>query len=410
MILFLLASVLAQGGFTLEGTDNWDGMGMSVFFLTDITGDGVPEVGTSAFCTDLNGTNSGSLSIYDGATHARLRRHDGESAHARLGEDANNCGDVDRDGIADYIVGARREDHGYQNSGSAYVWSGRTGALLHRFDGVEENSNFGVSVNGASDLDGDGYMELIIGADNEDNERGAVYIFSGRTGQLLRSVKGLQEGDRLGASVSGVGDATGDGFPDYLIAAPFYDNGRGKVYLVNGQNHNLVRAWGGAAPEVQFGSAVSEARDTNGDGVGDVLIGAPCEDRVYLYSGLTGELLHTFDGTPGPTKQGLGHSVAFGGDLDQDGYADVILGARGVWENIDYVSGGGTLFAYSGLTGNLLFQYQGDADDDAFASAVFGRGFDMNGDLVPDIIVGAPAAGDLGIHAPGQVKVFYTDL
>ena len=125
-ILAILA-LSAQNDFDLSAPNHWDGLGMQVLFLDDINGDGVPEFGCGSFCTDLRDTNSGSVYIFDGATQAPLRRHDGYGHQARLGETAISIPDIDGDGVLDLAVGAPNERNGRGNVG---LFSGATGEFL----------------------------------------------------------------------------------------------------------------------------------------------------------------------------------------------------------------------------------------------------------------------------------------
>ena len=109
LLLLPLAAATPQMDFQIPGASHWDGMGMGTFVLNDYDGDGYNEFGSSALCSDHNGTNSGSVYIYDGATRTLLRRHDGDGRSDRLGRRAVNLGDLDQDGWDDYASGTSFE-------------------------------------------------------------------------------------------------------------------------------------------------------------------------------------------------------------------------------------------------------------------------------------------------------------
>lgn len=407
MVVCLVLIASLQGGFTIQGVENWDGHGMSVFVLGDITGDLVPEVASSAFCTDYNGINSGSLSIYDGAARSLLRRHLGENTNARFGEAATNCGDVNQDGFADYITGARLADHGAANSGSAYIWSGLTGQLLARFDGPEANGNFGVSVSGAGDMNRDGFDDVLIGADWEQNKRGVVRVYSVQDNTMLYELTGKAPGFHLGMNVAGVGDVNADGTPDFSVSAPYANAKRGRVYILNGATGEVLYSWDGTSAGVQFGRFVAATGDTNGDGFDDIIVGVPCADEAILYSGQNGLEIRRFRGRGFATKEGIGHALAPAGDVDQDGYPDILIGAHGEWDFLEFIGPGRRVYIYSGLDGSRIRTLYGTSEDDAFGASVYGNGYDLNGDAVPDLVIGAPAYGAIGSHAPGALIVRY---
>ena len=151
----------------------------------------------------------------------------GDSAGDEFGWSLSGAGDVNGDGVPDFIVGVRLDDNNGKNSGSARVFSGFDGSVLFTFNGDSADDRFGTSVSGAGDVDGDGFADLIVGAFRDDNngtDSGSARVLSGFDGSVLHTFDGDSAGDIFGFSVSGAGDVDGDGFDDLIVGAPFDDN------------------------------------------------------------------------------------------------------------------------------------------------------------------------------------------
>jgi len=237
-------------------------------------------------------------------------------------------------------VGASWNDAGGSGAGRAYVYSGQTGSLLWTFTGEEQYGALGNSVSGAGDVNEDGCDDLIVGAPHWGYDlpffSGWAYVYSGQTGDLLWTFTGEAEQDHFGSSVSGAGDVNNDGYDDLIVGAQDNDAGggwAGRAYVYSGQTGALLQTFTGEAELDRFGSSVSGAGDVNNDGYDDLIVGAQANDaggdyagRAYVYSGQTGALLQTFTGEAG---EGFGGSVSGAGDVNNDGRADLIVGAWG---------------------------------------------------------------------------------
>jgi len=207
---------------------------------------------------------------------------------------------------------------------------------------------------------------------------------------------GESPGDQFGWIARVIGDVDADGCNDFVTSAPTRKNGgdnAGRVYVYSGRSGALMWKVDGA-PGDQLGSGIEAAGDVNGDGIADVIASAPEIDSAYLYSGRDGRTLRTLHGErPGDH---FGEHVASVGDMDDDGYADVIIGAPG---NNAAGKGAGRAYVYSGKSGRVLLTLTGERSGDAFGSTVAGYS-DARSHF---IVVGAPGAG---ARKTGRVYVY----
>lgn len=333
-----------------------------------------------------------------------LRSFSGEQAGDTFGI-SSAAGDVDGDGVADLIVGA------YQSAGNGQgyvqVLSGATSQTWLRVNGDLPGDRLGRAVAFVGDLDGDGHGELLAGAYQPFVDGpGYARLYSGQDGQVLREYRGDQTGDNLGGAVAAGFDLDGDGRPDLVLGAPQRQQpGGGYVRAFSGAGEHLLRQWTGPEPGDTFGSTLAFLGDTDGDGVPDLLIGAPQIDRaaapgrVYLYSGATGSLRHTFSGSGPGDDFGIG--LARLDDIDGDGIDDVLVGApggRGAAHRSGYAC------VYSGASGQLLHRIVSSIDSEFLGFSAAGLG-DVNGDGIPDLALGAYGTAAFGPQS-GSVSLF----
>ena len=398
--------------YTFTGEASSDNLGYSVSGAGDVNNDGYADLIVGAHWNDAGGTNAGRAYVYSGQTGALLYTFTGAATDDLFGCSVSGAGDVNNDGYADVIVGARYNDAGGSDAGRAYVYSGQTGAPLYTFTGAAGADLFGGSVSGAGDVNKDGYADLIVGAyfnDAGGSDAGRAYVYSGRTGALLRTFTGAAAGDLFGGSVSGAGDVNDDGYADLIVGARHNDAGSsdaGRAYVYSGQSGALLNTFTGAAAGDEFGCSVSGAGDVNKDGYADLIVGAYYNDaggtnagRANVYSGQTGALLHTFTGEA--ADNWFGFSVSGAGDVNNDGCADLIVGA---WYNDAGGVDAGRAYVYSGQSGALLYTFTGEAAEDYFGYSVSGAG-DINNDGYADLIIGAWYNNAGGVDA-GRAYVY----
>jgi len=324
-----------------------------------------------------------------------------------LGFSVASAGDVNNDGYDDFIIGAPKAG-GLYNPGRAYVFSGLTGDTLYVFIGETDFDSFGISVSEAGDVNNDGFGDVIIGANTYGFGGvfpGKAYIFSGKTGSTLYEFTGEADGDRFGSSVASAGDVNYDGFDDIIVGAWRNDGGSievGRAYVFSGQTGDTLYVFTGEGPFDNFGRSVASAGDVNNDGFDDLIVGAYRNDaggenagRAYVFSGLNGDTIHVFTGEA--SFDAFGYSVASAGDLNNDGFDDLIVGAY-----LSSASGpkAGRVYVFSGQTGDTIYVFSGETHSDGFGYSVASAG-DVNNDSISDVIVGA-----IGNEAGG---IFYRE-
>jgi hypothetical protein len=334
-----------------------------------------------------------------------------------LGRSIAGAGDVDKDGCADVIVGGwRLAPQSQFDAGRAVVFSGRTGQVLLKFSGENPGDGFGYAVDGAGDINGDGYADLVVGAmwnDAGGGNAGRAYVFSGRDGSVLHVFTGESAEDALGVAVSGAGDVNGDGSPDVIVGAyrGWADGeANGLAYVYSGQDGSVLYKLTAGEFSDEFGYSVSGAGDLNRDGYDDVIVGARGGGRVpphgttgpgraYVYSGRDGALLHVLEGESPDDL--FGFSVSGGMDVNADTYPDVIVGAVRHSYATHRI---GRVYVYSGRTGELIRTWSGQQAGVGLGQWVDGVG-DIDGDGFGDVIAGKMITERLDADA-GAVYLF----
>ncbi|MBC7986109.1 MAG: FG-GAP repeat protein [Sphingomonadaceae bacterium] len=479
-----LATLTDADGFSVSGL-NGEWLGMSVG-SGDFNGDGFSDVIIGSRY-GLNGaTATGAAYIVFGAASGltSINASDlaspagfrilGDAAGDFLGGSRNavsSAGDVNGDGIEDIIVGAFRNNDVPYDAGAAYVIFGKnTGfADIDLSAGLASGDGFailgafsldetGYSVSSAGDVNGDGIDDLMVGSRSVGSyDYGTVHVIFGRTSGwgtinlasfTTSDSNGFKmagvaltppsTGDLAGWDCSSAGDFNGDGFDDVIVGAPGGDEGgsnSGTTYLVFGKASGFADLSLGslAAPNgfrilgannVDISARGVAAGDVNGDGLDDLIIGAPFfgnpdQGAAYVIFGratapatIDLQALAPSDGfiiTGGPIFTSLGESVSSIADINGDGFAEIVIGAEGT------SNGGGAWVIYGGtgigaidlstLTAAQGFRIQGDTY--GFAGGAVSSAGDVNGDGIGDIIVGARKAyGETGF-GDGKAYVIY---
>jgi hypothetical protein len=401
-----------------SGDDQADAYyGISVTSAGDVNGDGYDEVMVGAYYYDTANSNAGKVYLYNGIWSSV----GDDQANANFGSSVANAGDVNGDGYDDVIVGAYEYSTENLWVGKAYLYLGGSSGLATNdawnSSGDDQSfAKYGWSVAGAGDVNGDGYDDVIVGAfyyDTKNSHAGKAYLYLGNASGLSATAAWTSSGDNqanawYGSTVASAGDVNGDGYDDVIVGADWYDSVNsnvGKAYLYLGSASGLATssAWNSTGDDQtnsNYGCSIASAGDVNGDGYDDVIVGASdfttangLEGKVYLYhGGRSGLAIKPAWNSSGDDKVGTeyGYSVASAGDVNGDGYDDVIVGAR-LFNNKGVNVGKAYLYlgSTSGLTINNSWNSTGDNQAGAFYGFSVSSAGDVNGDGYDDVIVGA---------------------
>ncbi|MCM2506084.1 integrin alpha, partial [Aureimonas altamirensis] len=384
----------------------------------------------------------------------------GECTTDFAGASVSSVGDFNGDGLGDLIVGAPNNDATGSDAGRAYLIYGRTGTGAINLSSVAAGSggfalageaagnNLGGTVSAAGDVNGDGLADIVLGTSGYNTNTGRVYVIFGRTGGAAPVLSAIAAGSGgfvvngegtatyFGGSVAGAGDVNGDGLADIVVGATGYNNSAGRSYVIFGKTSGTAVAASavaagsggfalhGEASSVSLGVSVSGAGDINGDGLADIVVGSHgyggSAGRSYVVFGKTGGGVVSGSGlgtggftiTGETTNSYMGFDVAYAGDVNGDGLADIIVGAYG------YTSGTGRAYVIFGRT-------SGNLDINVASTSLGTRGFaivaecasdlagynleyagDVNGDGLADVLVSARFNGTAGTNA-GRSYLLY---
>ena len=477
-----LGNLPASDGFLIIGDANYDRAGTSVSAIGDINGDGIDDLIIGAPGNDANGDSSGAVYVVYGRTGgisgtldlANLSAADGFVVRGvtgdELGRSVSYAGDINNDGIGDFVAGAIGSDLGGNLAGSAFVIFGQAGtsrgaitvSSLSGSDGFaiigDADLDLLTAVSRAGDINNDGIDDLVVGASGNDaggSSAGRAYVVFGRAGATRSnidlasfaatdgfSITGDVADDRLGRAVSAAGDINGDGIDDVVVGAPYGDNGgslAGEAYVIFGRagatrtniDVSALAATDGFIIEgsgVQIvGTSLASLGDINGDGLDDILVGAYRTGgggAAYVIYGKVGATRGTINVSTLAASDGFaifgdqagdqfGISVQGGGDINGDGIRDLVIGANRAADLGPSTGEAYVIFGRAGTRSAIdvtnLAQSDGLAIRAASGGDQAGRDItfgDFNNDGIDDIIVSA-IDGDAGGNNAGEITVIY---
>ena len=413
-------------------------LGACVSTAGDVNGDGYSDIAVGAPGYTGSYTREGGVFVFHGsATFSGTKLASASdwsassgSANAQMGANVSTAGDVNGDGYSDLVIGVPLYD---AKAGLALIATGSSSGLStggwYWTCAGQAASQFGVSVSTSGDVNGDGYSDIVVGANLHDGtltDEGAVFIFHGSsTGPppaANTTLLGGVTGTAMGYSVATAGDVNGDGYGDILVGSPVWDNGqadegRAQVFLGSATGLLTTAEWSDESDysSAEFGYSVATAGDVNGDGYSDVLVGAPFlsngqvqEGRAYAYHGSSEGPIAAVGWTKVSAQDSalFGWSVASAGDVNGDGYSDLLVGAP---QYDGGLADEGRLFLFNGATSGPSSTPTWTADGEQ-AGAQLGYSVaglcSVNGDGYSDVAAGAPYY-DSGQTNEGAVFVWH---
>jgi len=473
----LLSSYLKQNlncstaNVSIYAEKEFDRLGYSLSGVGDVNGDDLEDFLVSARYFDNSSTgNEGKVYLFLGEKSTWDQNINTSKANASFIGERNNdqfgikvagAGDVNNDGLNDFLISSINNDQGGENAGKIYLFFGKeTGWEKNRncstadatFIGEYANDIAGYSIDGVGDVNGDNYDDILISAIGYNStalgDEGKIYLFFGKSNNWQNNINcsmadvmffGEVAGDETGGKVSNAGDINNDGYCDFLISSTNNDQAgsyAGKVYLFFGKSSNwnteincsdANASFIGESLENRAGWSISGAGDVNSDGFDDFLIGAPFNDengyrsgKTYLFFGKETDWNQNVNCSEanvsflGETEYLLsGSSVSSAGDINNDNYDDILISAPLFNQTKSYV---GKVCLIYGKNSNWEKQYNLDQVNASFfgerESDFLGQGDsiagvgDVNGDKCDDFIISSRTNDDIGINA-GKLYLFF---
>lgn len=324
-----------------------------------------------------------------------LNQSQGERDDGSLfGQSVARVGDVDADGVPDFVVGSPKINSDPDAIGAAWLVSTRTGKALFEVTDGQPLGAFGEVVAGPGDLDGDGTPDFLVAAP----WKVLVAAYSGRTGSLLHTVRGVRSEHHSsslylswmhsGLSACGVGDVNDDGCDDYAVGCMHSTRSRrapGSIWIISGRDGSRLRSMDGKVPDGHYGVSLSTVGDLDGDGGAELALWAPMADApIQIVSIRSGAVLRAL--RPNGADEAREIQLTGAGDLDGDAVPDLLASMILLTQESP-----SSVQAFSGRDGSLLRTWRQRGE------WWFGRAIDSFGDLdldgTPDLLVTSPASG-----------------
>lgn len=411
---------LVEPGWWTHGVAGSTAECTSVAAAGDLNGDNYQDLAIGFAYYESGSTDEGAVCVYYGTADGPAAEadwcYDPDISYSYLGYSLAGGGDVNNDGYDDLVVGASQYSNGSNYEGAVLVFHGGASGLgatySTRLESGQSYAYLGRSVAVLGDINNDGYDDIGAGApeyDNGQTDEGRFYVWLGSAAGVTSGSVVTKEIDSasadFGHAVAGLGDVNGDGYDDVGVTATGYDGGQndeGALVVYHGSSSGISSTYAVTIDADQtsaaFGDAVAGVGDVNNDGYDDVIVGAKSYDngqtnegRVFLFQGSATGLPTTAAWTyePDVASAGLGTALSAAGDVNNDGYPDFVLGQA----------------AYDGTLGDegAVFVFHGSASgpDSTPNSTVVGwgasggigktvaGGTDLDGDGFDDVLFGS---------------------
>ncbi len=387
----------------------------------DVNGDGTDDfvVGDPRAVLSLGDT--GRVRVYSGVDGSLLHALSGLTPGDRFGASVSAAGDVNGDGFGDFLVGIPLAAGPPGTSGEARVFSGADGSVLHVVTGAAMGQT-GLQVTGLGDINGDGLSDFAVREQLTPTSgpvQAQVRVFSGADGSVLRThITNPMGGGAMG-SLANAGDVDGDGVNDLLVGEPDLMNNMvfppviaGGVLVYSGASGTLIHSILGTGTTSKMGFDVASGGDLDGDGLADLLVGAPGSymgtvfsvvGEAWVFSGFDGSVLQSWQGG---SLTVIGHNVACPGDVNGDTVPDYTVSV--VPHPLVVATVPNVIRLYSGATGAALDEFPAPLDNGGFRQSAAGLG-DVDGNGSADLVVGsfsgAPAVGEVRLYGSGLVPL-----
>ena len=402
------------------GSGELSTLGESIALLGDINFDGVVDFAISeAGYNDPATSITGAVRIYSGAEHTQLlliTAADTLGSHSfGFGDEIASAGDVNLDGVDDLLIAAPFDGTSGHATGAVHVVSGSDGSLLLTLASTADDYQFGDSVVSVGDINSDGIPDFVV-ATRIDTPNfykpQSVRVFSGADASVLYEFTNLGVANSAPDLIS-LGDVDGDGIGDFAYGAGSAGSGYINVHSgIDGSILTTINFPGTDPSDGGFAKNIANIGDVNGDGVNDIASGAPYDDTTalsagaaFVHSGADGALLNSYFGSI--QGQLFGNTVASAGDLDNDGISDLITYSSGY----TVLDGRNVLIpsieVYSNRTGRKLALADDNVERNTRVS--FLSIPDTNSDGIAEVLVATPYVTVGGLNYRGRVYALSFD-
>jgi hypothetical protein len=340
----------------------------------------------------------------------------GATDYANLGSKLVAIGDLNGDGKTDFLSLAPQADvYNFSSAGRVTALSALDGSQLWEYVGWQDAQRFGAFVSYPGDINGDSIDDIVVAEPSANYNSlincGRITGVSGANGSVLWQKHGASSYAELGRSIIAIGDSNGDGIGDLLLSQPMASTGsltrNGVVELISGNSYINIWTAEGTRDGEMLGAGTKVVDDVDGDGLQDVLTYSPeASTNGHYFNGVV-TMLSSADGVQlwqlegGASLARLGEAATFGGDIDNDGFGDIVLRSPGASTNGFFDNG--SISVVSGVGGTILWTQDGPAHGSAYGSS-YKFINDINGDGAQDMLVGVPGESSNGLSENGAIR------